>query len=163
MFKALIILSLIQTGLLILLYSRTTALESELTALSLEALGTTASGSLLSPSVESSLDETRSSIDDARLRQIIREELSTITAIASNSGGRAPESVTYDAGTEAERQVQLDQVSQRIEYYSSVGSISEIEMGNLEMEIAKLDAAGRKAMLRKLTQALNSGAIDGRF
>lgn len=163
MLKVLTILSVIQTCLLILLFSRTTALESEVASQSPNAPSVPSGNSFLSPSVDSSSGDAFSSIDEFQLRQIIREELGAYAATSSNPDGRVSESATYDPDTAAKRQVQLDLVSQKIEYYSSLGSISEIEMGDLEMEIARLDAAGRREMLRKLTQALNSGTLDGRF
>ena len=84
-------------------------------------------------------------------------------AAASDADGQAPASTTHEPATAAEQQYQFERVGQQIEYFSSVGHITDTEMGNLQTEIARLDQAGRREMLRKLTQALNSGAIEGRF
>ena len=60
-------------------------------------------------------------------------------------------------------QSRRDAVSHQIEYYSSVGHISELEMQNLQTDIAHLDAAGRRDMFRRLVQELNSGRLQGRL
>ena len=43
------------------------------------------------------------------------------------------------------------------------GEMGEPRRFALQQQIAKLDEAGRREMLRKLTRALNSGEIDGRL
>jgi hypothetical protein len=58
---------------------------------------------------------------------------------------------------------QRAQVAQQQETYVSVGSISDADMQTLQMDIAKLDAAGRTEMLRKLSRAFNSGNLEGRL
>jgi len=161
--KALTILSVVQTGLLILLFSRSIALEDELATRSQSAPATTANNPIFSPTADNSSRQAYSSIDEGQLRRIIREELDGHASNTPNTNGQVSQSASYDPATAAEQQYQLDQVSQRIEYFSSVGNISDMEMVDLQMEIARLDDAGRTAMLRKLTQAMNSGAIDGRF
>lgn len=161
--RALIILGVVQVGLLILLFSRITALDNRVVALPPTSPTAPVSDSFLSSPADGHRDDVFLSIDDARLRQIIREELRAHPATGAIPDQLATETGTFNASSTPETRIQLDRVSQKIDYYSSVGHISAIEMGNLEMEIAKLDPAGRRAMLRRLTQALNSGAIEGRF
>jgi hypothetical protein len=161
--KALFILSVVQTGLLILLFSRTIALEEEPAVRSASASGPTANTPFHSQNADNSLRQGYSSIDEGQLRRIIREELIEYGLNTPNTNRQVSQPPSHDFATASEKQYQLEQVSQRIEYFSSIGSISDMEMGNLQTEIAKLDGAGRTAMLRKLTQAMNSGAIDGRF
>jgi hypothetical protein len=62
-----------------------------------------------------------------------------------------------------EMEARHEQVSQQLEYYVSIGSISNAEMQRLQMDIAKLDAKGRTEMLRELTRALNSGRLEGQL
>ena len=54
-------------------------------------------------------------------------------------------------------------VSQQLDYYVSLGRISEAEMAQLQSDIARLDPDARTDMLRRLTQALNSGMLEGRL
>lgn len=161
--KALIILSVVQVGLLILLFSRITALDNRVAALPPTSPAAPVSDSFPSSPADGHPDDVFSSNDYARLRQIIREELRAHPAPGATDDQLATETRTFNAGTTPDTRIELNRVSQKIDYYSSVGHISAIEMGTLEMEIAKLDPAGRRAMLRRLTQALNSGAIEGRF
>lgn len=101
-------------------------------------------------------------IDEGRLRQIIREELvaqfenRTLTDSQSARSAAAPVNP-------AEMETWREQISQQLEYYTSVGRISDSEMQQLQMDIAKLDAQGRTEMLRELTRALNSGRLEGRL
>lgn len=161
--RALIILSVIQVGLLILLFSRITALDDRVQPQPPTASASPVSNISSSPPAGVRSDDAFWSSDEARLRQIIREELRAQPASDAYSDQRVVGAGTLDPGIVPENRFQLDRVSQKIDYFSSIGHISKDEMGDLEMEIAKLDPAGRRDMLRKLTQALNSGAIEGRF
>ena len=161
--KALTILSIVQTGFLILLFGRTIALEDELAVSTQSAPTTTANNPLLSPPADNSSRPAYLSLDEDQLRRVIREELGAYASHTPNANGQVSELASYDPASAPEKQYQLEQVSQRIEYFASVGNISGMEMGNLQMEIARLDEAGRREMLGKLTKAMNSGAIDGRF
>lgn len=98
-----------------------------------------------------------------RLRQIIREELAarpvhTSTSIEQMHAFSGSGSVNSD-----ENQIKRDIVVQQLEYHKSAGEISNADMQKLQMQIGKLDEVSRREMLRKLTQALNSGELQGRF
>lgn len=161
--KALTILSLVQTGLLILLFGRVVSLEDDLAAQSpIEQRPSTSDPFIPAPANDYS-GQAYSSIDEDQLRRIIREELGAYSAVTANAEGHEPEASISDPATLAENQYQLDRVSEQIEYFASVGRISDADMQDLQIEIANLDAASRPLALRKLTQALNSGAIEGRF
>lgn len=111
---------------------------------------------------DQSFSRADSSFDEERLRQIIREELDAYSfAIASSSS--EDQYVAPVARDPMQDQEQLDNVAEQLQYYSSVGTISNSEMARLQMDIGRLDEAGRRDMLRKLTQAMNSGAIKGHF
>lgn len=94
-----------------------------------------------------------------RLREIIREELAALPLPANQADGAD----TYRSMDPAEIEYQREQVAQQLEYHVSVGTISEVDMARLQMQIAKLDAAGRKEMLGELTRAMNSGRLEGRL
>jgi hypothetical protein len=152
-----------QVGLLILIVTRITALDNRVTAQPPTTPANPVSSYSQAPTPDVQSENQFSSNDEARLRQIIREELRAHPATGANSDQRVAKSATPNPDIKPESSFQLDRVSQKIDYFSSVGHISEVEMGNLEMEIAKLDPVDRREMLRKLTQALNSGTIEGRF
>lgn len=161
--KALAILSLVQTALLILLFGRVLSLEGQLPMESPMEQPPSANVPLYSQTANDYSGEAYWSIDEVQLRNIIREELGTYSGVAASADGNEPQARAADFATTTEKQYQFDSVSQRIEYFASVGRISDSEMQVLQMEIANLDQANRPLALRKLTQALNSGAIEGRF
>ena len=102
-------------------------------------------------------------IDEDRLRQIIREELVAQFENRSLTDSQKARSVAAASVNPAEMETWREQISQQLEYYTSVGRISDAEMQKLQMDIAKLDAQGRTEMLRELTRALNSGRLEGRL
>ena len=93
------------------------------------------------------------SVDEDRLRAVIREELAQLH-------------VQRDAPPPRQRPVEPQQravVEQQIENYRGVGAITESQMQDLQADIAQLDDATRKQMMSKLIRALNSGDIKGRL
>ena len=104
--------------------------------------------------------------DEEQLRRIIREELASILQ-SSPESRPLPEPEIASETQESKRQDEIDHQYQRelvqsqLESYASQGSISEVEMADLQMEIAKLDKSGRKMMLREVTKKLNSGELKG--
>jgi hypothetical protein len=105
--------------------------------------------------------------DDARLRQIIREELRYLTAaIREEAQESAQLAETAALAPVEDAQAGLYQreiVDQQIEYYRSQGTISDSEMAALENEIAKLNSSDRQPMLSKLIRAMNAGEIHGKL
>ena len=99
------------------------------------------------------------SVDEERLRTVIREELARLQV----EGAGAPPAVASKPRNPSVDRQRRDAIEQRIDAYSSVGSITDAEMTELQAEIAKLDESGRKQMMSKLIRALNSGDIKGRF
>ena len=153
--RLLTILAVVQTGLLILLFTRVITLDDE-------------HGDSLANSTDNSPSDANvasgfSSIDEYLLRQIIQEELAAYGSTSDNAQAGEPDANNFDPETAIANDHQFERVSDQIDYFSSIGKISDTEMGELQFEIAKLDEAGRRAALRKLAQALNSKSIDGRF
>ena len=105
--------------------------------------------------------------DEARLRQIIREELRYLTAaIREEAQESAQQGETAALAPVEDAQAGLYQrefVDQQIEYYRSLGAISDSEMAALEVEIAKLNSSDRQPMLSKLIRAMNAGEIHGKL
>jgi MFS superfamily sulfate permease-like transporter len=103
------------------------------------------------------------SVDEERLRSIIREELALhLTAQPTAHGHEAP------AVTPRPRDEQLDrtrqaQIEQQIEAYQASGSITDAQMQELQAAIAQLDETGRRQMMSKLIRAMNAGDIKGRL
>jgi len=54
-------------------------------------------------------------------------------------------------------------VERQIDHYRSVGAISEMQMMDLQGEIARLDPASQREMLSKLARAMNAQEITGRM
>lgn len=97
--------------------------------------------------------------NEDRLRSIIREELAALPLPAS----QADSASAYRSMDPAEIEYQREQVAQQLEYHISVGTISEVDMARLQMEIGTLDEAGRRKMLGELTRAMNSGRLKGQL
>jgi hypothetical protein len=161
--KALAVIALIQLAAIILLYNKMAAVENGVAA------------AISTKQIELQQEypsQTEASINpdhanvlpvEERLRQIIREELSTLLADLPRRDQTRDAAVATNSTLEAEIESQRKLVSQQLDYYSSVGNISDLEMQQLQMDIAKLDAAGRNEMLRELTRALNTGRLEGRL
>ena len=159
--KTLTILGLVQTGILLVLLGKIVLFEEETTVAGHAEENTLVSDDLTNTQSQSNSSDTSSYADEDRLRQIIREEL------AAQPDGRFGPAKQVDAvfasssTDNAENQYQRERVAQQLNYYMSVGSVSDADMQELQGEIAKLDEASRTEMLRKLTRALNSGQLEG--
>lgn len=98
-----------------------------------------------------------------RMRQIVREELAAQLGQQTGSVAAGDPLIATDPRDPADIERQREQVFQQLAYFTSVGRISDVEMQKLQMEIAKLDAAGRSEALRELSRAINSGRLEGRL
>ncbi len=103
------------------------------------------------------------SLSEKRLRQIVREEVRSQlkefgASLTQPANTEKPEPVSA-----AEYQYRLEAAMQQLDYYIGEKEISDIDMANLQGEIARLDDEGRRQMLSLLTQALNSRELEGRF
>ncbi len=98
-----------------------------------------------------------------RIREIIRDELRAELRHASRAGQQAGSAAVENPVDTAEMASRRELVSEQINYFTSVGRISDAEMQKLQLDIAKLDAAGRAEALAELSRALNSGRLEGRL
>ncbi len=100
-------------------------------------------------------------LDERALRRIIRSELmafsDSMKAAMQDDPGQEPE---IDPVENANR---LEVVKQDLSYYIEQGEISDIEMQQLQYQIAQLDSENRTLMMRELVRALGSGELQGRF
>ena len=160
--RTLIVIALLQTGLLLAIFGK--VVLSDDAATENRPPEPRATPSPFAPDTRSpAAIDGGMLVDEQLLRDVIRQELAAYSG-AWNGGQQTPdEEEAYDPQVEAERLAKREYVEQRIEYYSSVGYISDAEMQLLKSEIARLDPDGRRIMMERLIQALNSGAIDGRL
>lgn len=160
--KTLTLLGLVQTALLLILLGKIVLFEQETTAAGHAGQNTVVNDPFDSQPTNS--DATAIDyVDYDKLRQIIREESRAQLDSRSEADRQTEEAVASGSTSDAEYQYQRERVAQQLEYHTSVGSISDTDMQKLQGEIAKLDEAGRTEMLSKLTQAMNSGQLEGRL
>lgn len=100
-------------------------------------------------------------LNESQLRWIIREELAAQLGDFQSGGTRSEPDIVLSPREIAEYERRRDDVAERINYFSSIGNISDMEMQQLQSEIARLDNAGRKEMLGRLIRAMNAGEIKG--
>jgi hypothetical protein len=115
----------------------------------------------ISPDTSSRVISAAPDVDEERLRTIIREELARLIQPATQ-GNAAPAVATRPRNPSADAR-QREVVAQQIEAYAAAGAITDMQMQELQAEIAQLDDASRKQMMSKLIRALNSGDIKGRL
>ena len=102
-------------------------------------------------------------LSEKRLRQIVREEVRSQLKEFGASLIHPANIEESEPVSAAEYQYRLEAAMQQLDYYIGEKEISDIDMANLQGEIAGLDDEGRRQMLSLLTQALNSGELEGRF
>ncbi len=162
--KILVALSALQILVLTVLLTRITALEPDVISIkgpaATERASEVVSHTYASPFMDSKLPDYPS---ESRLRAVIREELQRQLAMVPAAELAPNPALAVANGTPIADAHQVQLVEQELEYYVSLGSISRIEMANLQRQIAGLDDASRKDLLRKLTKALNSRSLDGRL
>ena len=158
--KTIIVLSLVQTAVLIILLGKFVLFEQDTTVAAHIEKDTVASMPLNDPATDRTVVYY---MDDDQLRQIIREELGAQLDGRSGPDEETDAFMASNTSDPSAYQYQREQVAQQLEYHTSVGSISDTDMQKLQGDIAKLDAAGRTEMLRRLTRALNTGGLDGRL
>jgi hypothetical protein len=102
-------------------------------------------------------------IDEALLREVIREELGSHRPndLESRYAAEAPSLPDPQMDLEYQRRSLI--VDERLTYFGQVGQITPAEMGSLQADIAQLRPEEREAMFKRLVRALNSGAIKGRL
>jgi len=160
--KTIIILSLVQTGILLILLGKIVLFEEESTIPGNARQNTSVSDPVDAAPTDSHAATTNYP-DEDRLRVIVREELAAQLGALSVAGAQKDSAAVLEPEDEAKFQIQRELVAQQLNYHTSVGRISATDMQMLQMEIAKLDEAGRREMLGELTRAMNSGELEGRL
>ena len=161
--RTLTILAFVQTGLLLVLLGKLFVPDDELAVNSGHKHSEAATRQRTVSEGSSNVQFAARSPDrdDDRLREIIREELAALADKLGASAGQAPINVALESVVTPESLYRREEVLGQIEYYSSVGSISNMEMQRLQGEIAKLDKKSAQEMLKELVGALNSGELKG--
>lgn len=160
--KAVLLLVAVQTALIAALFWKVATLESALVS-DVPAAEAFAGDEHVEHGSHFYPGATPVALDEARVRAIFREELAV-------HFGRAP-ATTDDASpshyianeTPAEYVERRDNVSDLIDYYRRVGSISEQDMSRLQIDIARLRESDREQLMMELVRAMNEGSIDGRL
>ena len=101
-------------------------------------------------------------VAEERLRIIVREELARKHDRPVAAGDVVP-AMPAPRRDPAADQRRREAIAQQIEAYSAMGTITDVQMLELQSEIAQLDEASRREMMSKLVRALNSGDIKGRM
>ena len=97
--------------------------------------------------------------EEARLRNVIREEL---TRLQAQPLQRTRLPATGRARTESDARLSQE-LAQQIETYRAIGTITDEQMQELQTGIVQLDPSSRRELMSKLIQALNSGEMKGRL
>ena len=161
--KLIILLGAAQTILLLTLLIKVIGLERSIEVEAKAEQPTVAEQTKANGDVHGQPVISTQSLSEKRLRQIVREEVSSqfrefgasLTQPANNEGSEPVSAAEY--------RYRLEAAMQRLDYYIGEKKISDIDMANLQGEIARLDDEGRRQMLSLLTQALNSGELEGRL
>ncbi len=161
--KAINVIGVVQLVLILILLTKVVELEQRMrTDIDPTNQTTPAQATITQPMLVPATDNSRV-LDEQKLRKIVREELRAQLDGLAISAPRNSNETVLETVSAAEYQYRLEEVSQNLEYYLQQGQISDTDMIRLQTEIAQLDAKGRKQMLSLLTQALNSGELDGHF
>jgi hypothetical protein len=172
MLKAVLALTVLQTGLIaFLLIDRGAAgprSDPVVPAGQPEAgaRGPLAHGSREALSPESPLSEqalrriVREELADRVDRILLEREAAVDTEMPTQARPNTPDALDEPAPADP---YEVEHVSQQIDYFVSVGSITSSEMSRLQSDIARLAGAERERLLRKVVAALNSGQLKGRF
>ena len=154
--KLIILLWTVQTILLLALLVKVIGLESGIAEETI--VPATANADVLDqPVIETQ------PISEEQLRRIVSEDVSSQLKSFGASLTQAESNDESEPVSAAEYQYRLEAAIQQLDYYMAAGQISESDMAGLQSEIAGLDDEGRRQMLGLLTQALNSGKLEGRF
>lgn len=160
--RTLIVLGVIQTSLLLMLVAKLLIPNDNVPLAGGTDLNVAAADPFeVPPDVHLADDDNY--LDPVALRAIIREELAAHFVIGSEPAGLADTAIDSQPKNKPANPYQRDLVEQQLDYYASIGQITQKQMEELQSQIAQLDKDSRQEMLRKLVQAMNSGSIDGRL
>lgn len=103
-----------------------------------------------------------SSLDETRLRQIIREEFYAFLELPVSEPNESMASSDMTASRMPGQDTpHYSEVKEKIAVYKAVGKISSDQMQELQASIMKLDQPRRREVLSELMRAMNSGEIKG--
>jgi len=161
--KALILLIVIQTGVLLLMFGKIVAIEKEMAPAMPSEHNTLASDGFSGKQSQETSGEAFKYLNEARMRLIVREELAAQLAILPGADVQKPAIIAADPIDQAEYQYQFESVTQKLGIYESIGSISDSDMQALQSEIMMLNEADRVEALSRLVRAMNAGTLKGRL
>ena len=156
-------MSLLQIGVLLFLFARVVAIEDSAYASAPMQNDNAAGNDSYDSRPDSSRNVQYDSTIEPRLRTIVREELAAQLADLRTANTQVATAIAAEELDEGEYQYRVSSVSQQLDIYESVGSISEDDMHKLQSEIMTLNEADREEALSRLVRALNSGALKGRL
>lgn len=96
---------------------------------------------------------------ELQMRNIVREELAAQLANLPRPAYQARASVNHSPIDPLQSQHYLDQVMQKLSVYENVGNISNKDMENITLEMARLNQTDRRKAYSKLASAINSGSM----
>lgn len=161
--KALSILSVVQTIVILFLLVKLIDIDNRIRSTAPAGQNTSVIEMAGMPAILTNSDGTNHYLTAEQLRDILGEELQIYLGTKTSAD---KENNLKDASNpihNADNQYELELVAQKIEYFSSIGTISDLDMRELQMDIAKLNKEGQKRMLKQLTKAMNTGQIKGHF
>lgn len=161
--KLIVLLGAVQTVLLLALLIKVIGLERSIDVEAKAERPTVMEETTANDDVHGQPVISTQSLSEKRLRQIVREEVRSQFKEFGASLTQPANIEESEPVSAAEYQYRLDAAMQQLDYYIGEKEISDIDMANLQGEIAGLDDEGRRQMLSLLTQALNSGELEGRF
>ena len=105
------------------------------------------------------------------IRQIFREEIAAFNDqnLTQPGPGAMRSQADNDAGVVSDAAAAADQFHLRgavvrdIDNYIGLGRIEPSQMADLQMKLARLPPEDRRAMLTRLTKAMNAGDLKGEF
>lgn len=161
--KTLTVLILAQIGILFVLFGKIVAVEKRMPVVENMNNETPLGDVVNIVPADGYSSESYSFPNENQLRNIIREELQAHMIVKTGSDHQDDAAMASDSEYTAENQYQLDLVSRKLDYFESVGTTTEMEMQDIQVEIAKLHPADRNRMLNRLIRSMNAGDIDGRL
>lgn len=148
--RTLVALAVIQTAILVFLAAKIVGMDR--TPVAATAAAATSPAPI-------AVHRTVQPLTAGQVRSIVAEELEKHASIAAGPAEAQPVARSAAAATEYGHQV--DAVTRQIDYYRSIGNISELQMVALQTEIGRLDKGDRQKMLNQLVKAISAGEIDG--
>ena len=159
--KVLITIAVLQTGLLLYLFLKVTAVANNVDALASAPHDVPAPETTRILTPQGNQASVFHEVNGQLLRQIIREELRASRYTGNSQAEPINPPEDKEVVDEAEMQFRRDRVVEEFEYLLQQEEITGVEMEKLLGDIAQLDPEGRTEMLGMLNRAMNRGEIKG--